>query len=317
MKAVFNVLSILIATLVSAAAQKEIPLYEIWIPNSRPHESKEIYGWHEQMDSLTYNVSVPSLTVFLPDKKKVNGAAVVICPGGGYGVLLTKREGSDVAKEFNKLGITAFVLKYRLPSSQTMMERSVGPLQDAQQAIGQIRSRASEWGIDPSKIGIMGYSAGGHLASSLGTHFDTLIVKNFKSISVRPDFMLLINPVISFQNTFGHIGSKENLLGPGASKNQIDFFSNDLHVRPNTPPTLLIHSGKDEVVPVENSISFYIELRRHGVSAALHIYSKGEHGFLTYPMFDEWFGRCIEWMRTEGFIPIEKRSRSLKTVFPE
>lgn len=288
---------------VTAEAQRQIPLYDGAIPNSRPHENKEEHKAHAQVDSLAYKVSLPTLSIFLPEKAKANGTAVIICPGGGYGVLLTKREGSDVAREFNKLGITAFVLKYRLPGDETMTDRSIGPLQDAQQAIYRVRQNAKEWNVDPGKIGIMGFSAGGHLAATAGTHFDTLTVSHFGNTSVRPDFMLLINPVISFRDTFGHLGSRDNLLGKGAAGSKIDYFSNELHITPQTPAAFLVHNGTDVVVPVENSLEFYRELRRNKVPAALHIYSKGEHGFLTYPSFAEWFGRCTEWMRAEGWLP--------------
>ncbi len=287
----------------TAEAQQQLPLYEGAIPNSRPHENKEEHKAHTQVDSLAYKVSLPTLSVFLPDKAKANGTAVIICPGGGYGVLLTKREGSDIAREFNKLGVTAFVLKYRLPSDETMADRSIGPLQDAQQAIYRVRQNAGEWNVDPGKIGIMGFSAGGHLAATAGTHFDTLTVSHFGNTSVRPDFMLLINPVISFRDSFGHLGSRDNLLGKGAASSKIDYFSNELHIAPQTPAAFLVHNGTDVVVPVENSLEFYRELRRNKVPAGLHIYSKGEHGFLTYPSFAEWFGRCTEWMRAEGWLP--------------
>lgn len=291
-----------ICTTLPAAAQMQIPLYQTAIPNSRPHENREEHKANAQVDSLAYKVSVPTLSVFLPERSKANGTAVVICPGGGYGVLLTKREGSDVAREFNKLGIAAFVLKYRLPSDETMIDRSVGPLQDAQQAICRVRQNAKQWNIDPAKIGIMGFSAGGHLASSAGTHFDTLLVEGSKATSARPDFMLLINPVISFRDAFGHLGSRDNLLGKGAPASKADYFSSELHVTSHTPPAFLVHSGADIVVPVENSLVFYQELKKHKVPAALHIYSKGEHGFLTYPSFEEWFGRCKEWLRAEGWL---------------
>ncbi len=287
---------------VTAEAQRQIPLYQTAIPNSRPHENKEEHKAHAQVDSLAYKVSLPTLSIFLPEKAKANGTAVIICPGGGYGGLLTKREGSDVAREFNKLGVAAFVLKYRLPSDETMIDRSIGPLQDAQQAIFRVRQNAKEWNIDPGKIGIMGFSAGGHLAATAGTHFDTLTVSHFGNTSVRPDFMLLINPVISFRDTFGHLGSRDNLLGKGAASSKIDYFSNELHITPQTPAAFLVHTDPDVVVPVENSLAFYQELRRNKVPAGLHVYSKGEHGFLTYPSFAEWFGRCTEWMRAEGWL---------------
>ncbi len=308
MKNITPAIFILIGSIVTlpASAQKQIPLYNGAIPNSLPHENKEEHKAHAQVDSLAYKVSTPTLSVFLPEKAKANGTAVIICPGGGYGVLLTKREGSDVARAFNKLGIAAFVLKYRLPSDETMTDRGIGPLQDAQQAIYRVRQNAKEWNIDPGKIGIMGFSAGGHLAATAGTHFDTLTVSHFGNTSVRPDFMLLINPVISFRDTFGHLGSRDNLLGKGASVQKIDYFSNELHITGHTPPAFLVHTDTDVVVPVENSLAFYQELKRNKVPAGLHIYSKGEHGFLTYPSFDEWFGRCTEWLRAEGWLPADR-----------
>jgi len=286
-------------------AQRQIPLYNGPIPNSRPHENKEEQKPNDQVDSLAYKVSQPTLGIFLPEKSKANGTAVIICPGGGYGVLLTKREGSDVARAFTKLGIAAFVLKYRLPSDETMVDRSIGPLQDALEAIRLVRKNAASWGVDPQKIGIMGFSAGGHLAATAGTHYDFLKPLASDSPSARPDFLLLINPVISFRDSFGHLGSRDNLLGKNAPIALVNNFSNELHVTAETPPTFLIHSGNDVVVPVENSIAFYQELRRNKVPAALHIYSKGEHGFLTYPSYEEWFGRCVEWLKAESFLPVK------------
>lgn len=254
---------------------------------------------NKTVDSLTSKVSVPGLTIFLP-KENTAATAVIICPGGGYGTLLTKREGSDVARAFNKLGIAAFVLKYRLPDSKIMKDQAIGPIQDAQQAIKIVRARAKEFGIDPSKIGIMGFSAGGHLASTAGTHFDNPYLDNADKTSLRPDFMILVNPVVSFNDSTGHIGSRDNLLGKNASEENIRLFSNELQVTKATPPTFLVHSGADVVVPVSNSIKFYEALNQNGVSGELHIYGKGEHGFLSYPSFEEWFERVINWMAIEG-----------------
>lgn len=278
-------------------AQQEIPLYTGKIPNSAGAPNEEYKKANELVDSLTFNVSIPTLTVFLPSKDKANGTAVIICPGGGYHVLLTKREGTDVARTFNKLGVTAFVLKYRLPSGKTMKDRSIGPLQDAQRAIQLVRQKAAAWNIDPQKIGIMGFSAGGHLAATAGTHYREALIENKKGVSLRPDFMLLINPVISFTDSIGHTGSRNNLLGDAPAKKQILSYSNELQVNKATPPAFLVHSNADSVVPVANSLSFYSALADNGVAAGLHIYAKGEHGFLTTPSFDEWFGRCVHWMK--------------------
>ncbi len=284
-------------------AQREIPLYAGNIPNATGSANEEYKKANDQVDSLTFKVSIPTLTVFLPPKDKTNGTAVIICPGGGYGVLLTKREGSDVARAFNQLGVTAFVLKYRLPSDKTMKDRAIGPLQDAQCAIQMVRQKAAQWNIDPQKIGIMGFSAGGHLAATAGTHYSEPLIENAKAVSLRPDFMLLINPVISFTDSIGHTGSRDNLLGSMPTEKQIRRFSNELHINKTTPPAFLVHSNADVVVPVANSLAFYSALQRNGITAGLHIYAKGEHGFLTAPSFNEWFGRCLYWMQQMELIP--------------
>lgn len=283
-------------------AQERIRLYDETVPNAKPGENKQRDEPNETVDSLTFDVSIPSLSVFLPEKGTANGTAVIICPGGGYGVLLTKREGSDVAKKFNELGITAFVLRYRLPDEEVMIDKSMGPLQDAQQAIKLVREQAGRWGIAVDKVGIMGFSAGGHLASTAGVHFDSPQIQNEAGTSLRPDFMLLINPVISFTDAIGHPGSRDNLLGEQPTDESITFFSSELQVKPSTPPAFLVHAGPDEVVPVENSITFYTALKANQVVAGLHVYPKGEHGFLTAPHFDEWFGRCIHWMESVSLI---------------
>lgn len=283
-------------------AQQVIPLYQGKVPNSKSVTNEEQRVANSDVDSLTSNVSVPTLSVYLPPKGLANGTAVIICPGGGYHVLLTKREGSDAARAFAKMGVTAFVSKYRLPNDKTMLDKSIGPLQDAQQAIKIVRQRAKEWGIDPKKIGILGFSAGGHLASTAGTHFNNPVIENGEGISVRPDFMLLINPVISFTDKIGHIGSRDNLLGPSPTEEKIKLYSNELQVTAETPPTILIHSDADQVVPVANSVEFYRALKENKVSGELHIYAKGEHGFLSAPSFDEWFGRCIFWMKSMSLI---------------
>lgn len=292
----------LFITLITFHGNAQIPLYPGKIPNSKNVPDEEERKENEQVDSLAFKVSFPTIAVFLAPKDKSSGTSVIIFPGGGYGALLTKREGSDVARAFNKLGINAFVVKYRIPDDRTMIDRSTGPLQDAQQAIKVVREKAREWNTDPQKIGIMGYSAGGHLAATAGTHFDTSYIPNPGKTSLRPDFMLLINPVISFTDSIGHTGSRKNLLGDHPTKEQIRLFSNEYHITKSTPPTFLIHAGTDVVVPVANSQVFYQNLQRYGVSGEIHIYAKGEHGFLTYPSFDEWFGRCVNWMKSMELI---------------
>ena len=283
-------------------AQQTIPLYSGKIPNSKISANEEQITANALVDTVKRNVSIPTLTIFLPLKNLSKGSAIIICPGGGYGGLLTKREGSDVARAFTKLGVTAFVLKYRLPNDAIMEDKSIGPLQDALKALKMVRQNAVKWNIDTSKIGIMGFSAGGHLASSAGTHFDTQIIENAENIDLRPSFMVLINPVISFSNEIGHIGSRNNLLGKSPSPEKITFFSNELHVNQSTPQTFLVHTADDTVVSPENSFRFYYALRKNKVNAELHIYSEGEHGFLKKPVFEEWFGRAVNWMKDRSFI---------------
>ena len=283
-------------------AQQVIPLYSGKIPNSKISINEEQITANALVDTVTRNVSIPTLTIFLPLKNLSKGSAVIICPGGGYGGLLTKREGSDVARAFAKLGVAAFVLKYRLPDDRIMEDKSIGPLQDALQALKMVRQNAGKWSIDTSKIGIMGFSAGGHLASSAGTHFDARIIENSENIDLRPDFMVLVNPVISFSNEIGHIGSRNNLLGKSPSPEKITFFSNELHVNQSSPQTFLVHTADDTVVSPENSFRFYHALRKNKVNAELHIYAEGEHGFLKKPVFEEWFGRTVNWMKDRSFI---------------
>jgi acetyl esterase/lipase len=283
-----------------AFAQTTMPLYQGPIPSSINADNQETRD-----KGAIKNVSVPDLTVFLPAPGTGNGSAVIVCPGGGYGMLVIEREGYRVAKELNKAGIAAFVLKYRLPSDRTMKDKSLGPLQDAQQAIRIVREHAAEWKIDPAKIGIMGFSAGGHLAATAGTHFDSTFIDNPKKTSLRPDFMILVYPVISLLDKVGHKGSAVNLLGQAPTMEKVKYFSNELQVTASTPPTYLTHAGDDTVVPVSNSIIFYQALNAKGVPSDLHIYSKGEHGYPKVPTFDEWFGRCLHWMRITGFLPAQ------------
>ena len=278
-------------------SQQEIPLYPEKIPNSKDVPDEEELVFNKEVDTLAYKVSHPTLTVFLPRAEIANGTAVVICPGGGYHVLLMTREGCDIARAFNKLGVAAFVLKYRLPDDKTMPDKSIGPLQDAQRAIQLIREKADKWNIDKHKIGIMGFSAGGHLASTAGTHCETALIINKKGTSIRPDFMILVYPVISLTDSLGHIGSREYLLGKNPSDKQIRYFSNELQVTKNTPPAFIILAGDDTVVKPENSMRFYESLKINGVPSEMHIYSSGEHGFLKTPPFEEWFGRCCFWMK--------------------
>ena len=247
------------------------------------------------------NVSIPTLIPFFPEKGKANGTAVIICPGGGYAILAIGHEGYAVAKEFNKIGVTAFVLKYRLPSDEIMVDKAIGPLQDAQTAIMLVRKNAAQWGINPAKIGILGFSAGGHLAATAETHFSKPVIDN-KGISVRPDFAVLAYPVITF-GEYAHRGSQENLLGKNPSKEQIDLYSNELQVTADTPPTFLMQCGDDGAVPVKNSILMYEALQKAKVKTELHLFQEGGHGFglVNSKSRELWFNWCASWLSANGF----------------
>jgi acetyl esterase/lipase len=292
----------LVSCMTVSLAQEVLKLYPGKIPNEIPGPDME----KRSDDGVVRisNVSIPTLTVYLPPKEKANGMAVVICPGGGYGINAIKHEGTDVAQELNKAGIAAFVLKYRLPSDKIMKDKTIGPLQDAQQAIKTVRQRAKEWNVNPMKIGIAGFSAGGHLASTAGTHFNKVRIDNVENTSVRPDFMILLYPVISFQDDIGHKGSRTNLIGPAPSQVLIDQYSNELQVTKETPPTFIVHAGDDAGVKVDNSLRFYEALNRNGVPAELFIFPKGGHGFgLVNPTSpDRWMDRCLDWMKGNGWL---------------
>ncbi|WP_276381325.1 alpha/beta hydrolase [Flavobacterium sp. H4147] len=261
------------------AQNQVIPLWNT-IPDeikaSNYKEKEESKDGKVQSTSL---VSVPTLTAFFPAVTKPNQTAVVILPGGGYSHLAIDKEGTKIAEWFKTLGIPAFVLKYRLPSDLIMKNKNIGPLQDAQEAIRYVRQNAAKWNINPNKIGIMGFSAGGHLASTLSTHYDDKVYESAFKVSARPDFSVLIYPVISMENEITHKGSQINLLGESPSQELIDSFSNEKKVNAKTPPAFLIHATDDTVVIPENSINYYLALKKNGVSAEMHIYEKGGHGF--------------------------------------
>lgn len=282
------------------SAQQIIPLYSGAIPNSTGYKMKEIRMENNGQFIGYRSISEPTLNIYLPDEKIATGAAVVICPGGGYGMESYKLEGTNIAETFQKNGVAAFILKYRLPSDSIMTDKSVGPLQDAQQAIRTVRQRATEWKINPARIGIMGFSAGGHLASTAGTHFDKSYIPNPENTSLRPDFMILIYPVISMQEGLTHGGSKNNLLGKSPTEERVTLFSNDLQVNTNTPPTWITHTGDDTVVPVENSIRFYQQLIKNKIPAEMHLYPAGNHGFVLKLPCDQWMQPLFEWMGKSG-----------------
>jgi len=244
----------------------------------------------------------PELTVMLPPSPT---AAVVVCPGGAYGHLAMSYEGVEVGEWFNKLGVAAFVLKYRLGPRY----HHPAPLQDAQRAIRTVRSRAAELGIPPDRIGIMGFSAGGHLASTAGTHFDAgnaTASDPVERASSRPDFLILAYPVITMDLAYTHQGSRMNLLGPSPDQKLVDLLSNEKQVTAQTPPTFLFHTTADQAVPVENSVNFYLALRQAKVPAEMHLYERGAHGvgLGKDPVLATWPERLKDWLQVHGYLRI-------------
>lgn len=250
-------------------------------------------------------VVTPDLTVFLPAPEKANGAAVLICPGGGYGVLAFDHEGNAIARWLNDNGIAGIILKYRLPSDQIMIDKSTGPLQDAQEAMRVIRRNAPEWKIDPKKVGVIGFSAGGHLASTISTHYAEKVYVVEDNTNSRPDFSLLIYPVVSLDTTITHRGTRNNLLGLKPDAKQVQRFSNELQINADTPPAFLVHSADDRAVPVMNSIGYFRGLQKNNIPAELHVFQKGGHGYGLSPnggTESSWPDLCIRWLKVMGLI---------------
>ncbi|MFD2941588.1 alpha/beta hydrolase [Flavobacterium notoginsengisoli] len=288
----------------SITAQNQVvPLWNKIPDEIKATDYKEKEKINDGKVQSTSQVSVPTLSIFIPKEAKPNQTAVVICPGGGYTHLAFDKEGTKVAEWFNSLGITAFVLKYRMPADLTMKNKNIGPLQDAQEALRYVRQNAAKWNIDPNKIGILGFSAGGHLAATLSTHYDDKVYESNFKVSARPDFSILIYPVISMENEITHKGSQTNLLGNNPSQELINNFSNEKKVTAKTPPAFLIHATDDTVVIPENSINYYLALKKNGVTAELHLYEKGGHGFGlgVNDTSKFWTRDCAEWLKANGY----------------
>ena len=276
-------------------------LYPHKIPNYIEAPDKESESMYGEI-AIISNVSIPRYQFFsaVGDGEK---PCVVICPGGGYGILAAAHGGIDVAKYFNSIGVHALVLKYRIPSDEHQTNKMFVPLQDVQQAMYLVRKNAKKWQVDANKVGVMGFSAGGHLASTLATHYDERKIVRGKSISFRPDFQLLIYPVISF-GSFGHKGSRDNLLSPDTTASNIAYFSNELHVDKNTPPAFLVHAKDDDAVPIENSLIFSSKLKEYGVEATLITYEHGGHGFgMNNSTSDvKWTDALFLWFKKQGIL---------------
>lgn len=302
MKYILTILVFFFFTVQTMAQDSIIPLWpKDKIPNRIASNEKEEHRTEGIL--IVSKVQEPTIEVYLPAEQNATGEAMLIFPGGGYGILAYDWEGTDIAKFLNGKGIAGIVVKYRLPSAISQKDKHYVPLIDAQRAMRLVRSNAKTFHIDKNKIGIIGFSAGGHLASTLGTHFNEQVYKPIDVIdsqSARPDFMALGYPVISF-GPQTHSGSKKNLIGEKPSAEMETYFSNELQVTENTPPTFLIHATDDGAVPVENSLLFFQALKDKGVSATMHIYPKGGHGFSLARKdvhLRGWTERMFEWMES-------------------
>jgi len=273
---------------------------KVW-PNGAPDSNGMTTPEETYEGKRVRNVSEAEMYVYLPKIGINTGAAVVICPGGGYMIEAMDHEGYELAEWLTTQGVAGIVLKYRLPYGHDQI-----PLEDAQRALRIVRQKAAEWGINPAKIGIAGSSAGGHLASTAGTRFDLGKPESNDAIekySCRPDFMLLLYPVITFNEEFGHMGSRTNLIGTGNKWELVEKYSNELHVTPQTPPTFLILADDDGGVPPRNSIEFYMALKKNKIPAEMHIFRDGGHGFgmtkKNLPV-DQWPNLFAQWMKAQG-----------------
>ena len=288
-------LAVVVFLTLSCLAEAAEPKVELLWPDGAPGVKGDAEG------------DKPTLTIYLPPKEKATGAAVVICPGGGYGHLAMDHEGHQIGQWLNSFGVAGFIVAYRHSRSGAGYCHPA-PIQDAQRAIKTVRSRAKEWGVNPGRIGILGFSAGGHLASTAATHFNESFNKTRDKIdraSARPDFAVLVYPVIAFGEPFTHNGSQRNLLGADADTSLVEKFSNEKQITPQTPPTFLIHTWADTGVPAENSIHFYLALRKAKVPAEMHIFLKGPHGFGLGQKVEgtsAWPGLCQNWMQEAGFL---------------
>lgn len=278
-------------------AQRTVNLYPKGIPNAKRTTLKDMP--ENPTEGLIRRVITPTLEMYLP-KENAGRAAVVICPGGGYSVLVYEGEGVTTAKAFAKKGVAAFVLKYRLPNDSFQVNKTIAPLQDAQQAIKMVRDSASIWNIDANKVGIMGFSAGGHVASTEATHFSKALIENKSNTNLRPDFQILVYPVISMQDNLTHKDSRKQLLGVNPTKETIDLYSNELQVNNDSPPAYITQAADDKVVDVDNSIVYFERLRHHHVPVEMHIYQKGNHGFVfKHP---GWMVPLFEWMQSNNWM---------------
>ena len=292
--------AILVSVMISLSSMAQDLKLNVW-PNGAPDSNGMTQPEETFEGRRVRNVSEAEMYVYLPKKEINTGAAIVICPGGGYMIEAMDHEGYDLAEWLAGQGVSGIVLKYRLPYGHHEI-----PLEDVQRALRIVRQKAAEWGINPAKVGIAGSSAGGHLASTAGTHFDLGKPDSadpIEKFSCRPDFMLLLYPVITFDEEFGHMGSRTNLIGPGNKWELVQRYSNELQVTAQTPPTFLILADDDTTVPPRNSIEFYLSLKKYKIPAEIHIFRNGGHGFgmnkKNLPV-DQWPNLFAQWMKAQG-----------------
>ncbi len=295
------ILSLILIAFSGHSQHIEMPLWGEMIPNYQETDEQET---SVQKDILKItNVKKPGIEVFLPSVRNRNGQAVIICPGGGYTILCYDWEGTDVAKWLNSQGIVAVVLKYRLPMAKSNIESHKSPILDAQRAVRLVRHNAANWGVDSNRIGVMGFSAGGHLASTLSTHYNDSYAEatdDIDKLSARPDFSILVYPVVTLKSNFTDNGSRNKLLRFNLDEELINHFSNELHVTPETPPAFIMHSSDDKIVPVQNSLQFYEALVKNDVEVAMHIYPIGGHGYalaLDNNYLSRWTDELVAWLK--------------------
>ncbi len=304
---ILSVILFLVSLPLVVAAQEFIPLWEKGkMPNSKGIELKD-----DIRNERIYQVGTPGFYAFFPSNQENKGAAVLICPGGGYQHLAYIISGMQLAKWFNTLGISAFVLNYRLPNSPDVRQREIAPLQDAQRAMRIIRANAEKWQIKPDKIGVLGTSAGGHLAANLGTSTEdaTKINDELDKFPFNPNFMILVSPVITM-GEYAHAGSRKNLLGENPSRQLIEKYSLEKQVMATTPPAFIVHAADDKAVNPRNSLMFYNALLDKSISASLHIFPNGGHAIAlrNNPGSTEtWTNLCEMWLTEMGFIPQVKK----------
>jgi acetyl esterase/lipase len=266
------------------------------IPNAIKADNTEIIE-----NGIAKNVSIPQLLVYKPKSANSNKTAVLICPGGGYSVLVMGRA-IEIAEELTKNGVTAFVLKYRLPNDKWVEDKSIAPIQDAQTAMQIIRKQYKKWDINPNKVGVMGLSAGGHLAASLSYLYDHNFTSKKKNTNLRPDFSLLMYPVVTMDTTFAHMGSRTSLLGENPASKKQELFSLEKNVNADAPPTYILHANDDKTVPIENSLMLYEALRANKVPVDMHVFSSGAHGFNMGVAKNRWLPLFIEWLSANAYL---------------